>query len=245
MHVLNEVLGNSSDPEPPARDIDGVMVHVRVRRVPNMHALTQEGSNHEETDATRLPPPEQPLLTRLDEPQLAELIERHIEYVDKTDRPVHLASPFVKHFRTRIDDALPIAAAIATLPIVLADGNLLAGRGLDRDRGIVFRIPPELLAVLPTREQCDADAVYEAFRFLLDEWLCDVATDFAGKCVLLAAALTLIERSLLPDRPVFFVTAGRRGGGKTTTLIMLLMAVTGARPAAAAWSSPPYSPAHA
>ena len=44
-----------------------------------------------------------------------------------------------------------------------------------------------------------------------------MATDITGKCILIAAALTLIERSLLPDRPVFFVTAGRRGGGKTTT----------------------------
>ncbi len=122
------------------------------------------------------------------------------------------------------------------MPIVLADGTILAGRGLDRDRGIVFRIPPELLAILPSREQCDANAVFEAFRFLLDDWLCDVAADFTGKCILIASALTLIERSLLPDRPAFFVTAGRRGGGKTTTLIMLLMAVTGVRPAAAAWS---------
>src|SRR5262249_22455773 len=47
---------------------------------------------------------------------------------------------------------------------------------------------------------------------------------------------TLIERSLLPDRPVFFVTAGRRGNGKTTALIMLIMGVTGEWPAAAAWS---------
>ena len=33
----------------------------------------------------------------------------------------------------------------------------------------------------------------------------------AGKCTIIAAALTVIERSLLPDRPAFFVTAGRRG----------------------------------
>jgi hypothetical protein len=66
--------------------------------------------------------------------------------------------------------------------------------------------------------------------------LCDVACDYAGKCILIAAALTIIERSLLPDRPAFWVTAGRRGGGKTTTIIMLLTAVTGIRPAAAAWS---------
>ena len=47
----------------------------------------------------------------------------------------------------------------------------------------------------------------------------------------------MIERSLLDNRPAFFVTAGRRGGGKTTTLIMLIKAVTGIHPAAAAWST--------
>jgi hypothetical protein len=48
--------------------------------------------------------------------------------------------------------------------------------------------------------------------------------------------LTIIERSVLPERPAFFVTAGRRGGGKTTALIMLLVAATGIRPSAATWS---------
>jgi hypothetical protein len=90
--------------------------------------------------------------------------------------------------------------------------------------------------LLPRPENCTEAAVAEAMRFLCDEWLCDVAADYVGKCVLLAAALSIIERSLLPDRPVFFVTAGRRGSGKTTALIMLLVAVTGIRPAAAAWS---------
>ena len=236
MQALNDVLGKSTALEPPARDIDGVIAQVRVRRVPNMHALTPLGSNEEETEKTRLPPPEQPLLTRLDKTQLAELIERHIEYVDPTGRPVHLAGSFVEHFHTRTDDALPIVAAVATLPLVLGDGTLLASRGLDRRRGIVFRVAPELMALLPTRELCDVDAVYAAFKFLTDEWLVDVAADFTGKCTLIAAALTVIERSLLPERPAFFVTAGRRGGGKTTTLIMLLMAVTGVRPSAAAWS---------
>jgi hypothetical protein len=73
--------------------------------------------------------------------------------------------------------------------------------------------------------------------FLTGEWLTGVSTDCAGKCMLVAAALTVIERSLLPDRPVFFVTAGRRGSGKTTALTMLIIGVTGIWPAAAAWSS--------
>jgi hypothetical protein len=74
-------------------------------------------------------------------------------------------------------------------------------------------------------------------RYLRDDWLCDVAADYTCKYILIAAALTLIERSVLPDRPAFLVTAGRRGGGKTTTLTMLIVAVTGLRPAAAAWST--------
>jgi len=237
MKILNDVLGASEAPEPPMRDINGVVTQVRVRRVPNMHGLTSQGTNAEEAQETRLPPPEQPLLTRLDEAQLAELIETHVDYVAATGRSVHLAAPFVKHFHTRTDDELPVVAAIATLPIVLDDGTLLAKRGLDRDRGIVFRVSDELLRILPKLEDCTPSAVAEAMRFLTDEWLCDVLTDYTGKCVLIAAALSIIERSVLPDRPAFFVTAGRRGGGKTTALIMLLSAVTGVRPSAAAWSS--------
>jgi hypothetical protein len=237
MAVLNDVLGASLEPEPPMRDIDGVITRVRVRQTPNMHAFTALGANEEETEETQLPPPEQPLLTRLGEPQLAEMIERYIDYVDeRTGRSVHLGSAFVHHFHTRDDNKLPLAVAIATLPIVLGNGALLAGRGLDRERGIIFRVPCELSAILPNKMDCTAGAVAEAMRFLADEWLCDVACDYAGKCTLIAAALTIIERSLLPDRPAFWVTAGRRGGGKTTTIIMLLMAVTGIRPAAAAWS---------
>ena len=218
------------------RDIDGVITRARVRPTPNMHTFTALGANQEETKETRLPPPEQPLLTRLTLDQLAELIERYIDYVDETGRSVHLGSAFVRHFHTRDDDALPIVVAIATLPIVLGDGTLLAGRGLDRDRGILFRVPPKLSNILPNKDDCTELAIANAMQFLTDEWLCDVACDYAGKCMLVAAALTVIERSLLPDRPAFWVTAGRRGGGKTTTIIMILFAVTGIRPAAAAWS---------
>jgi hypothetical protein len=238
MRVLGEVLGASRDAEPPARNVDGVYVKLRVRRASNMHAFTSRGSNAEETASTRLPAPEQPLLTRLTEAQLAEEIERHIDYVDKTGRSVHLPNAFVHHFHSRPDDtALPLAAAIATMPIVLGNGTLLASRGLDRERGIIFRIPEELLAILPQPADCTASAVAEAMRFLADEWLCDVATDYGGKCTFIAAALTVIERSLLPDRPTFWVTAGNPRSGKTTTLHMVLMAVTGVRPSAAAWST--------
>ncbi len=185
---------------------------------------------------SRLPPPEQWVLHQLDERECAELIERYIDFVDEDGRSVHLPMEFVRHFRQR-HDSLPTVVAISTLPIVLADGVVLMPDGLDRQRGIIFKIPKELRAAIPQREDCDDNAVAEAMRFLTDDWLCDVACDYAGKCSIIAAALTLIERSLLPDRPAFFVTAGKRGNGKTTTLRMLIMAVTGLHAAAAAWST--------
>ena len=190
---------------------------------------------------TRLPAPEQWVLSTMDEMETAEMIETYIEHyaVDKHGNryPVHYPTRFVRHYMNRSDGALPTVVAIATAPIVLADGGLLAAEGLDRLRGIQIIIQDELRAILPKREDITEAAVRAAMKFLCDEWLVDVATDSTGKCSIIAAALTMIERSLLPDRPCFFVTAGRRGGGKTTLLVMLIMAVTGVRPAAAAWST--------
>jgi hypothetical protein len=187
---------------------------------------------------TKLPTPEQWAIVQMMDIELAEEIKKFIDFVDGDGRSVHLPMSFVRHFLKR-DDGLPIIVAIAALPIVLADGNVLATEygGFDEERGIYFVIPREVLEKIPRREQCDDEAVRRAMQFLCDEWLVDVATDLTGKATIIAAALTIIDRSLLPDRPVFFITAGRRGSGKTTAIIMLIMAVTGIYPAASAWSS--------
>jgi hypothetical protein len=191
---------------------------------------------------TKLPAPEQWVLQRMNEMEVAEMIEEHIDFYKEDEegnrRSVHLPMQFVRHYVKRPNDnALPTVVAIATAPIVLADGALLMPDGLDRLRGIIFIIQDELRAVIPAVEDCTQERVQAAMKFLCDEWLCDVATDYVGKATIVATALTLIERSLLPDRPAFFVTAGRRGSGKTTTLTMLIMAMTGLWPAAAAWST--------
>jgi hypothetical protein len=186
---------------------------------------------------TKLPAPEQWVLTKMNEMEVAEMIEQHIDFVDKEGNSVHLPMQFVRHFMKRDDSKLPTLVAIATLPIVLADGGMLMPDGLDRLRGIIFEIQKEVRAVMPRREECDDEAVRAAMRFLCNEWLCDVKTDYAGKCMIISAALTIIERSLLPDRPAFFVTSGRRGSGKTTTITMMIMGVNGVMPAAAAWST--------
>jgi hypothetical protein len=189
---------------------------------------------------TRLPPPEQWALCKMNEMEVAEMIERHIDfYVEKDGnrRSVHLPMQFVRHFMRRDDGVLPTTVAYATMPLVLADGNLLAPKGLDRLRGIQFLIPDALRAVIPQPRDRTPERVKAAMEFLCDEWLVDVTADQTGKALLIAAALTLIERSLLTDRPCFFITAGRRGSGKSTAIIMLIVGVIGDMPAASAWSS--------
>ena len=50
------------------------------------------------TMSKTLPPPEQWVLVKMNEMEVAELIEKHIDYVDKDGRSVHLPMPFVRHF---------------------------------------------------------------------------------------------------------------------------------------------------
>jgi hypothetical protein len=135
---------------------------------------------------TRLPSPEQWALVKMNEMETAEMIERYIDYIkvnEKTGdfRSVHLPTQFVRHYMNRDDGALPTVVAIATLPIVLADGELLAPDGLDRSRGIIFEIPKEVRAIIPGPKDCTKAAVRQAMKFLCEEWLCDVATDYTGK----------------------------------------------------------------
>jgi hypothetical protein len=93
---------------------------------------------------TTLPTPEQWVIRKMTEIETAEMIERRIDFVDKDGRSVHLPMQFVRHFMNRDDGVLPTVVAVSTMPIVLADGGLLAPDGLDRLRGIMFQIQPEV-----------------------------------------------------------------------------------------------------
>jgi hypothetical protein len=232
MITINRILGRSTATEPPMRSNDGTMTKVRKIPIPKMHAFGRRAE-----DGSPLPPPDQWVLYRLDEKEVAELLEEYIDYVDGDGESVRLLTFYVRHFVQRHDHRLPTVDAVTTLPIVLEDGTLLAPDGLDRDRGVVFKIDPGLRAILPRREDCTEEAVREATKYLCDEWLCDVATDLTGKAALIAADLTMIERTLLANRPAFWVTAGQRGIGKTITLAMLIAAILGDWPAASAWST--------
>ena len=130
MAALNEVLGAAPDPEPPMRDVDGKMACVRVRKAPHMHALTADGANGEEAGDTRLPPADLPLLTRLQDVALAELIERYIDFQDPaTGRSVHLPQTFIPHFIERDDNISPTVANIAVCRLCCQAANYWPSTG--------------------------------------------------------------------------------------------------------------------
>jgi hypothetical protein len=236
MSAINEVVGASPAIYPPGRDIETFGTSIGKVAIGRTHAFTPDAANGT-TGEAQLPTPEQWVIKRLTLEQTAEMIERHVEYVNDEGRSVHLPTNFVRHYMKRDDGALPTYVAVATLPIVAADGDVIGREeGLDRLRGIAFIIPPEVRACVPEPGTVRDTDVARSMKFLTDEWLVDVATDYSGKCIIIAAGLTLIERSLLDERPTFFITAGRRGGGKTTTLTMLIRAIMGVSPAASAWS---------
>ena len=190
---------------------------------------------------TRLPPPEQWVLSKMNEMEVAEMIEQHIDFYtvdeDGNRRSVHLPTPFVRHFMKRSDGALPTSSRSRRRPSCWRMASCWRRTASTACAASSSSSRTSCARSSRSARTAPRSAVKAAMEFLCDEWLVDVATDYTGKATIIAAALTLIERSLLPDRPCFFVTAGRRGGGKTTTLIMLIMAVTGLWPAAAAWST--------
>ena len=213
LHALDEVLGSAAGPEPPMRNADGLVAEIRARRPWGLHALTDAGAEAEEAPQERLPSPEELLITPLDAVGLGLLVEEHVEHYRAEDggveRAVALPGPFLQAYLTWPKSRLPTVRAVVTAPLVTRAGGVLAGQGLDRRLDIVFRIEPQLLALVPPDPGAVSEAeVVEALRFLVDEWLCDVATGFSGRLVLIAYAFTIIERVLLPERPAFFVTAG-------------------------------------
>jgi hypothetical protein len=241
--AIDEVLCAVDSPEPPIRDVAGVPIDVEERKpVGDLHTLTSAGANAEEDDEpSRMAPPPQVTLVRQDVFSGELALQRHIAFLktDEDGKVLYEAKPqehIVRHYLKYRDSKMPRVKGVQTLPLVLPNGEALSRNGLHRDYGLVMRCDPKLLDMLPDRAACDENAVAEAMSFLLDDWLCDVAGDHAAKCVALAYALSVIERMIFGERPMFMVTSSQASSGKTTLLSMLVMAVLGQKPAAAAWA---------
>jgi hypothetical protein len=244
MRLLDKAL-TTEEAEPPMRDLYWTLTEARMREPVGVHILTAESVNtEEEAAAKRLPPP--PILSLIahDRHSLGLLIEKHIEFYklietksgDIMEVTVALSQPFIEAFLAYRDSELPRVWTISTMPIVLQNGELLATNGLDRKRKVLFRIDPGITELLPKGEVTDADVV-AAMNFLTDEWLCDVLTDYDGKCVLISMSESILQRAQFSERPCFSVPAGKRESGKTTVVNMIAIATTGSPAPAAAWSS--------
>jgi hypothetical protein len=165
------------------------------------------------------------------------LIEQHIRFEAEGGYDAALRAPFINALMaiSAEKSMMPVGRAIITAPLVAINGAVIAGTGLDRSSGLIYRIEPPLLACLPDTPPTEEE-VREALRWLLDEWLVDVNADLTSKLLVIMLCLSLIERVLLKERPAWFVRAGHRGGGKTTLVHMIIMAIFGRMAAAAAWS---------
>jgi hypothetical protein len=236
---LDELLANDESQEPPMRSASGALVRVEEKEPWALHVLTSHSANAAEDQADAMKAPAEPVLVALTATGVELLIERYVGWIaEKKDGSTYLSSlpsAFIAGLMEYPNSAVPVVRAINTSPLITASGDLIDGAGLDRATGLFHRIDPALRKCVPQNEPTD-EQVKNAIRFLLDEWLVDVALDAIGKCVAILLALTLLQRALLPERPAFFVTAGQRGGGKTTLVSMIIAATLGRRPAAAAWS---------
>jgi hypothetical protein len=235
---VDELLAADRSKEPPMRNASGAFVQVEVKQPWALHLLTAEGANAIGDDADLMKAPEEPVLAELTPIGVELLLERYVRWEVVTRDAYYfgaLPAAFINALIEFPGSALPVARAINTAPLVTMSGRIIDGVGLDRATGLVHRIDPVLRSCVPAGVPTNEE-VKSAFRFLLDDWLVDVALDPVGKCIAILLALTLLQRALLPERPAFFVTAGQRGGGKTTLVHMILMAVLGRRAAAAGWS---------
>ena len=234
---VDDALADDTGEEPPMRDIAGNIVAIRTIAPTDLHALLEDDAN-EDGSGSSMQPPVEPIIAQLTAPQVNLLIERRIAWrVDKKDRTYlgALNRSFIDSIMQFERSKMPVVVAINTAPLVSMRGVVIDGDGLDRENKMFHRIDPELRGCVPANPPSDEE-MREALRFLLDEWLVDVALDAPEKCVTIMLALTLIQRALLPERPAFFVVAGQRGGGKTTLVQMVVTAVLGRRAAAAGWS---------
>ena len=160
------------DSEPPRRRArsrrcaphrDG-RVEVRVTEPAGMHTLSAEGANAEEGEGDRLPPPELVTLAPLDQCGLALMIEGYVTFYRRAklkdgsavEIPKRLPDAFVAHYLKHRRSRLPRVATLATMPVVLPNGRLLAENGLDRARRTVFRIAPGVLELMFSRPRSPA-----------------------------------------------------------------------------------------
>jgi len=247
MRLLDNVLGSVDCPEPPMRNLEGKPIYIDVREPGGFHALMAMSANSENGDDAELPAPDPiPMFTIHSDVTLGFEIEEHVEFVRKVYEenkppiiiPKALHADFVRAYMKYFKSMLPKVGQLATLPLVMPNGQILSENGLDRKTRTIFRIPANVLEFIPNDVPSDDDA-RAALDFLINDWLHDVACTDQEKLGLIAIALSVIERALFSERPGYLINGTKRAAGKTTVVQMVSAATTGARVPAVSWSNDP------
>lgn len=240
--LIDRVLSEDKTDNPPMRRPDGSLVEIRVQSPSDMHLLTAGTANADE-DVERVEAPPEPLMVSMSETAVTVMIERFIvwEKMDKEGNYLHdarPATPFIKAFAEYKETNLPTLRAIVTAPMVLRNGEVLDGVGLDRSTDLYYSIAPWMRDCIPKGEITEDDVI-EATRFLIDEWLIDMLTDMRGKLLFIALCASVIQRHVVRARPGWLIGADLRGGGKTTSGNMAALGPLGRMASAASWSPNP------
>jgi hypothetical protein len=237
---LDVVLARENGLGCPLRGIDGAFVGIKNRSNERLHLLTSATANPEEADGEvqRVAAPEACMIERLDEHGVQDMLSRRVNFytIDQgVEREVVLPAPFCKTLQRLDCSAVPTLRGVQTMPLVIG-GEIVAPVGYNLALELAFIIDPTLRNILPKREDCTLAAAKKEYQFLVEVWLGDVAATEEGKAVLIASALSVVQRHLLTEKPGFLVSAGQRGSGKTTAISMISQAILGHRAPAAAWS---------
>ena len=220
----------------------GGVVQITERRSGLLHMLTSEtaaGGVHAEMFA---PPPSSPLITPYTIESAREVLERRIRFLqddgDAPPRAVTLHDGFIRSLLTpRRSSTLPLLLAISDVPVVAPNGKAIVASGYHSESGIYFTCSEEeARALIP--DDTDEEAVRKAYLFLAQELFADVslADPPSGIAALTALLLTGISHPVLPEKPVFPITAPQRGAGKTTVVNMIVRTLTRRSAAAVSWS---------
>lgn len=238
IRLLDGILSEAGGKVPPMRNNYGQLVTVRSRPTIDAHELTSSGSNGEGIDANAAP--SELKIDVLQDGEVELLVERHVVFVRVTNSGqdfylTQMPSSHNQALASFQDSKIAKIKMVISSPVVTLDGTVVDGDGFDPDSGLFFAIDPiqreAVAGPVPTTEQA-----VESVDFLINKWLQDVSSGPVGKVLLVAMAMTLLERHLFKERPAFFVSASVRGSGKTTAINLVAAAALGTRASAAAWS---------
>lgn len=243
IEALDAILAGVKEPVgAPFRNAEGRPARIEMRALPGLHTLVSERAA--EASDGYVAAPQQHVIAAVDAAQLALDVQpfarlwemrENKETGEEYEADVRLPADFALAYMGWHLSRVPRVSGVSSLPVVPPNGSIVKTNGLHRELGAIFTIDQNLLECLPG-SVVSIEEGKEAYEFLTKTWLVDVATDAWGKAVLIAMALTVIERLLLSERPFFVVSAGNRETGKTTTMHMLSHAVRGRAAPAAAWS---------